>query len=422
MDTTIISSFFGALIAAVLLYFVSAMEVALFSLREIDESALGKIKKRLIELIHRTGRVEAFFISAKGIFLGILAVCLHIYFEDTIIAEQVLLRYLVEGIIFASIAVLAMIVLPASAVGWGERKTLAFSWLLLGIYILLYPVTIVNRVLLDFILKRSGLEDGLKSLATQRQLAYIAEDSAASLEAEERTMIRHIMDFVDTTVREVMVPRIDMVCAPVDSSPEQIIELIKEHGHSRIPLYQDKIDNIVGILYAKDLLIAMGENGDKIQLSRICRKPYFVPESKLISDLLEEFRREKLHIAIVVDEFCGVAGLVTMEDLLEEIVGEIQDEYDEEEELVRRLDENVWLVAGKTPIDEVNEVADLELPEEEDAETIAGLVYHFAGAIPKPGDQIELPEYGVVIIVDSVDAQRIHKVKIIKKDRDKREK
>ncbi|MCD6531014.1 CBS domain-containing protein, partial [bacterium] len=156
-----------------------------------------------------------------------------------------------------------------------------------------------------------------------------------------------------------------------------------------------------------------------IKLARICRKPYFVPESKLISDLLEEFKREKLHIAIVVDEFGGVAGLVTMEDLLEEIVGEIQDEYDEEEELVRRLDENVWLVSGKTPIDEFNEVADVELPEKEDADTIAGLVYQLTGTIPKPGDKIEIPEQNLIIIVDSLDAQRIDKVKIIKKEKEK---
>ncbi len=419
METTIVLSFLGALLSALLLYFVSAMEVAIFSLKNYDLSDLRGTKKWLIQLTKRSGRVEAFFISAKGIFLGLLAVCIHIYFENTVVAGHIFVRYLIEWVLFASIAVLAMIVLPSSAVNWDERKTLAFSWLLFVLYVLIYPITIIARVVLDFILRRSGLEEGLRSLAMQRQLAYIAEDSTAPLEAEERTMIRHIVDFVDTTVREVMVPRIDMVCAPVDSAPEQIIELIKEHGHSRIPLYQGKIDNIVGILYAKDLLISMGENGGEIKLARICRKPYFVPESKLISDLLEEFKREKLHIAIVVDEFGGVAGLVTMEDLLEEIVGEIQDEYDEEEELVRRLDENVWLVSGKTPIDEFNEVADVELPEQEDADTIAGLVYQLTGTIPKPGDKIEIPEQNLIIIVDSLDAQRINKVKIIKKEKEK---
>ncbi|RLF03917.1 MAG: HlyC/CorC family transporter [Thermoprotei archaeon] len=419
METTIILSFAGALIAAIFLYFVSTMEVAIFSLKNYDVSHLGGTRKWLIQLTKRSGRIEAFFISAKGIFLGLLAVCIHIYFENTVVAGHIFVRYLIEGVLFASIAVLSMIVLPSSAVNWDERKTLAFSWLLFVLYVLIYPITIIARVVLDFILRRSGLEEGLRSLAMQRQLAYIAEDSTAPLEAEERTMIRHIMDFVDTTVREVMVPRIDMVCAPVDSAPEQIIELIKEHGHSRIPLYQGKIDNIVGILYAKDLLISMGENGGEIKLARICRKPYFVPESKLISDLLEEFKREKLHIAIVVDEFGGVAGLVTMEDLLEEIVGEIQDEYDEEEELVRRLDENVWLVSGKTPIDEFNEIADVELPEQEDADTIAGLVYQLTGTIPKPGDKIEIPEQNLIIIVDSLDAQRIDKVKIIKKGKEK---
>ena len=420
MEGTIFLSLVGVIISAVLLYFVSAMEVALFSLRVQDPSIYTGLKKRLVALAGRAGKVEAFFISAKGIFLGLLAVSLNAYFDVAISDWNLILRYLVEILLFAAIAVLCMTIFPSSAVGWDERKTLAFSPFLLVLYVAVYPITIVNRVILDFVLKKIGLEEGLRSLALQRQLAYIAEDSTAPLEMEERTMIRHIVDFADTTVREVMVPRIDMVCAPVDSTPQQIIELIKEHGHSRIPLYMEKIDNIVGILYAKDLLIALGENGEEIQLARICRKPYFVPESKLISDLLEEFRREKLHIAIVVDEFGGVAGLVTMEDLLEEIVGEIQDEYDEEEELVRQLDDGVWLVAGKTPIDEVNEITGLELPEEEDADTIAGLVYQFAGAIPGPGDQIELPEYGVLIVVDSVDAQRIQKVKLIRRQKEKK--
>ena len=164
------------------------------------------------------------------------------------------------------------------------------------------------------------------------------------------------------------------------------------------------------------MLLEIGKNGDKqIDLSKICRKPYFVPESKLIDELLEEFRREKIHIAIVVDEFGGVAGLVTMEDLLEEIVGEIQDEYDEEEAPIRKLDENVWLVSGRTSLDEISEILDIEFPDEE-TDTIGGLIYQLAGAIPEQGFKAEL-DNGIILIVDELDSQRIKSVKIIKKEK-----
>jgi len=208
------------------------------------------------------------------------------------------------------------------------------------------------------------------------------------------------------------VPRIDMVCAPVDSTPKQIIELIKTHGHSRIPIYEGRVDNVVGILYAKDLLLTIGENGsDNIDLRKIARRPYFVPESKLVNELMQEFRRERVHIAIVVDEYGGVAGLVTMEDILEEIVGEIQDEYDREERPIVQINENVWLVNGRVSIDEVEEELGIEIPYDE-ADTIGGLVYSIVGGIPKPGEKVKVDDK-VSIVVQELESQRIKSVKVI---------
>ncbi len=412
---TLIVSFIGAFFSVVLLYFVSVMEIATFSLAGKSEQELTGTKKWLIESSDNPENIEAFFIVAKASFLTLFAICNHFFFDNTILTDSPILRYIVEGAFFGTLAILSLTVLPVSSVLWSENKTLRYSSLLFILYIVFYPIKSVAKVILNFILRQIGLE-GIESLATQRQLAYIADESGTHLEDEEKMMIKHIVDFVETTVREVMVPRIDMSCAEVSSSVDEVIKLIDQNGHSRIPLYQDTIDNIVGILYVKDLLLEIGKNGDKqIDLSKICRKPYFVPESKLIDELLEEFRREKIHIAIVVDEFGGVAGLVTMEDLLEEIVGEIQDEYDEEEAPIKKLDENVWLVSGRTSLDEISEILDIEFPDEE-TDTIGGLIYQLAGAIPEQGFKAEL-DNGIILIVDELDSQRIKSVKIIKKEK-----
>ncbi len=407
----LIASFAALLLFVFMLYLSSAMEVAVFSLELDDEQKLSGSRRWLAKALKRPGDLEAFFIVARALSLGGFAIAIHIYFGALGMTSH-LLRYLLEGGIFCATAMLAMNILPASAVAWSAQRTFKLSGLVRFLYVVLYPVKQVAKVALNLILKNIGLE-GLQSIAAQRRLAYITDEGGHAIESEERQMIRHIMDFVETTVREVMVPRVDIVCAPVDSTVEDIIELVEKHGHSRIPLYDETIDNIVGILYTKDLLLALGKGERDIDLSRICRKPYFVPESKLIDSLLEEFKREKLHIAIVVDEYGGVAGLVTMEDLLEEIVGEIQDEYDTEEAPIQRIGEGVWRVYGRVTLDEVSEEIGVELPGDE-ADTIGGLVYQLAGAIPEPGFQVEVGE-DILLVVEKIDGQRIKTVKVVRK-------
>jgi len=411
---TVLCPLIGVILSVVLLYFISAMEVATFSIAGISAEEYSGRKRWLLESANNPGNMEAFFIVAKAFFLGAFAVFLHIYIDNTILFDILVIRYIIEGMLLGGIAIMTFTVLPAQAVIWDEVTTLRFSSLLVMLYVVFFPLKEIARIVLDFILRNLKLE-GLASLATQRQLAYIADESGTRLEDEELQMIRHIVEFVEKNTREVMVPRIDMICAPIDSTKENIIELIRNHGHSRIPLYRDTIDNIVGILYSKDLLIETGNSNNEIELSKICRKPFFVPESKLIDELLEEFRKERLHIAIVVDEYGGVAGIVTMEDLLEEIIGEIQDEYDTEEEPIQELSENAWRVLGKIAIDEVEKLVNVELPQD-DADTIGGLIYQVAGAIPEPGYKVEIAD-DLVFIVEQIEGQRIISVKIIKKSK-----
>ncbi len=252
-------------------------------------------------------------------------------------------------------------------------------------------------------------------LAIERELDALIpdENGFAGLETEEKEMIRHVVEFGDTTVREVMVPRIDMICIQADATPEEAIQTIANLGHSRIPIYIDRVDNIVGVIYAKDLLLAMSKQRPIEDLQDIAREPYFVPEAKKTADLLRIFKKDRIHIAIVVDEYGGTAGLVTIEDLLEEIVGEIHDEYDAEEIHIKKLSDNAFLVDAKLPIDEINEELHINLPEE-DVETLGGFIYGLAEAIPEPGDKFVYEN--LLLIVETVVRQRVKYVKIIFKD------
>jgi CBS domain containing-hemolysin-like protein len=234
----------------------------------------------------------------------------------------------------------------------------------------------------------------------------------ADLEETEKKMIHSIFEFGETTVKEIMVPRIDMVCCKTDFSLEKIKALVKKEGHSRFPLYKDNIDNIVGILNVKDLFLEKTRKKEKLDLTKITRKAYFIPESKKIDELLAEMKKEKTHIAIVVDEYGGTAGLVTMEDILEEIVGEIQDEYDlTEEEMVKKIDEQNFRVSAKLSIEDLNEVLGANLPEKE-FETVGGYIYDLVGSVPEQGKVLR--SGGLKFTVEKVMGQRIETVKVTK--------
>ncbi len=242
------------------------------------------------------------------------------------------------------------------------------------------------------------------------------ESTEADLEETEKKMIHSIIEFGEKTVKEIMVPRIDMVCCQTDYSLEKIRQLVKNEGHSRFPLYQGNIDNIVGILNVKDLFLDKIKKKQKLDLKRIARKAYFIPESKKIDELLAEMKKEKTHIAIVVDEYGGTAGLVTMEDILEEIVGEIQDEYDlGEEEMVRKIDNENFRVSAKLSIEDLNEALGTSLPEKE-FETVGGFIYDLVGSVPEEGKVLISGD--LKFTVEKVVGQRITTVKVTKLEKE----
>jgi CBS domain containing-hemolysin-like protein len=244
-----------------------------------------------------------------------------------------------------------------------------------------------------------------------RHTVDVAEEEG-SIEEDERELIHSIFEFGDTVVREVMVPRPDMVTLPSDASLDAALDRIIEAGYSRVPLYEGDTDNIVGILYAKDLLKSVHRVVDKpATVAALGRPATFVPEQKKVADLLRDMQKDRVHMVVVVDEYGGIAGLCTIEDVIEEIVGEIVDEYDNEEPLVEPIDDTSMRVDGRLSIDEVNDLLGAELPDDE-WDTVGGLVFGLTGRVPAPGEAVTFDS--IEFRTERVAGRRIQKVVITK--------
>lgn len=282
--------------------------------------------------------------------------------------------------------------------------------------VILYPLSETLTELIKATTSKIKI-DKTKSVLTKQEisdLSVIGHEKGTLVE-EEQELIKSIVSFRQIIAGEIMTPRVDMKAIASNSTLGEIVEIINETGHSRFPLYDDHLDNIIGILYAKNILpfLKSGKSDEPLQLSSISRKALFVPKVKRVNDLLREFQTKKMHIAIVVDEFGGTAGLITLEDIIEEVVGEIWDEYDREENLIQITNENEYLVLGKTPIGELNNLIGSEvINEETDFETVGGYVFKTAGFIPKEGYSFTTDNYKFT--VKEVLRKRIKKVLIEK--------
>jgi putative hemolysin len=262
--------------------------------------------------------------------------------------------------------------------------------------------------------RRLGADEA-ESLDEPAELLRVLEmeEGAGLIDEDERKMIRSVMALEDTTAREIMVPRIDIVAAPSDSSFEEIAKAIVERPYSRIPIFEDTIDNIVGVVYAREVLGYLANSDKPTDVKAVARPPYFVPESKKVDELLTEMRRNKLSIAIVVDEYGGTAGLVTIEDLIEEIVGEIADEFDIEEEPIHRVSDSEAILDARVSIDALQELFGLQV-EEGDFDTVGGFVFNHLGKMPSVGEEIRVD--GLVVRVLSVSGRRIKRLRVIKEE------
>jgi putative hemolysin len=301
----------------------------------------------------------------------------------------------------------------------GEKILYATFWILIALRYLLFPVVIVMQAF-DLPIKRlSGQsdEDNENGESAKQEILQAAADGAAEglVDDDEVEMIESVIEFSDTDAAEIMTPRTDVFALSIDTPWVQAVSEIHEAGHTRVPIYEDNLDNITGIIYAKDLLkhIITGEPPENLQA--LSRKPFFVPESKPLDDLLREFKSRKVHIAVVLDEYGGTAGLVSIEDVIEEIVGDISDEYDSpEDDAMRRINETTVEAEGRLRIDELNDLLELNLPEDEDYDTVAGFVVAELGYIPAIGEIVAVSDAKFTIMES--DERKISRLRIEKLD------
>jgi putative hemolysin len=292
---------------------------------------------------------------------------------------------------------------PERFTTWVNRPVMWLSRVLGPVRILLGAFTALTLRLVGS--ERRGDEPEI----TEDELRTLVDVGAREgvVERTEREMIHRVFELEDTSVREVMVPRPDMFCLDVATPRAQILDLLRENLHSRVPAYESTVDQIVGVLYTKELLPHLHGLPPDFDLRGHLHPPYFVPESKRADALLREFQAKKLHLAVVVDEFGGTAGLVTLEDLLEELVGEIRDEFDEEERLVQRLGERAFRVSGKLGIDGLNAVTGLTVSSES-YDTVGGWVLDLFGRVPNKGERADTPD--AVVTVEKVERTRVVEV------------
>jgi len=298
------------------------------------------------------------------------------------------------------------------ALRFNEAFALALGAPVAGLTRVLRPVVGVLTEFGNWLVRAATRDRHVRGpFVTEEELKLLVEvgEQEGVVEQEEREMIHGILEMTDKPVREVMVPRVDVVGVEADRPVAEVISLVVEHGHSRIPVYEDTIDNVVGVVYAKDVLRQRERERDPVQA--LARKPYFTPDAKKVGELLHEMQQRKVHMAIVVDEYGGTAGIVTIEDLIEEIVGPIRDEYDiAEQEEVQFLSDHEVLVNARVGIDDVKELLHLDIDEDVEADSIGGLVYEKLGEIPTPGATIQLGD--ATLVVETVRRQSIRSVRI----------
>jgi CBS domain containing-hemolysin-like protein len=403
----------GLLILAAAL--LAASETSVTRMTRIRALSLEEQKRRGASFLVRVTTDPARYLNP------VLVATLACHVLGTTLATTVAVRHLGNAGEWVASAVLTSVIFVFAesapktfAVLHTDGVALGLAPLIYALGRALYPLSRVLVGLSNVILPGKGLPRGPFITEEEiRSIVDVAEEEEV-IEREEREMIHSIFELGDTIVRNIMTPRPDMVTVEARQSVREAMDIAIGKGFSRIPVYENEPDNIVGVVYAKDLFRAVRGDGESVQQVRQhMREPYFVPETMRVSDLLREMQRRKVHLAIVADEYGDVAGLVTLEDILEEIVGEITDEYDVEEARILPVGTDGWRVQAKMPIWEFNELVEAKLPEDEEWQTIGGLVASALGKIPEEGDEVEFQ--GFTFRVERVQRRRIGTVLVRRK-------
>ena len=414
----------GAIIAitlAVLLLFasgfVSASEIAFFSLSPNDLSEIEEEEhssdKRIMALLEDSERLLAtILISNNFVNVTIIMLCNYFFAEVVNFGGSVIVEFLVITVILTFLLLLFGEIMPKI---YSAQHTLKFCRFAAPIIMVLKKVfsplsnlLVRSTVIVNKCVAKRNYNISVDELSQALELTDKNEIS------EESNILEGIIRFGGETAKEVMTSRLDMVDLDVNASFDEVLNCVLENGYSRMPVYEDSRDNIKGVLYIKDLLPHLKKGAD-FKWQHLIRPAYFVPETKMIDDLLRDFQANKIHIAVVVDEFGGISGIVTMEDIIEEIVGEINDEYDEEERSYVKINESTYVFEAKTLLSDFYKIVKIDSDAfeniEGDADTLAGLLLEIKGEFPKLHEKLEYEHYQFEVL--EMDARRILKVKVI---------
>ena len=369
--------------------YLSALQVMEFAvIFAYSAVAAAFVAPRLSEILSLVG-VTAVVSDATAVFVSVVSLSAVALLFGIFLPRAIGARF--------TAGVLLALTVPIEVVGWLTRPFVVVLW------------AVTAALMRPF---GAGPEAGAVSEDEIRALVETGEEQGV-LQEQERDMIQGIFELGEKQVHEVMVPRTDIRAMDVTTPGARVLEEVVAVGHSRIPVHEGTPDQIIGILYVKDLFRRLARGEKDVSLRQYLRPAHFVPESKRVDELLGEMQRNKVHMAIVVDEYGGTAGLVTIEDLVEEIVGEIRDEYEAEQELITPVSENEAIMDARVPFDEVRDAFELDLPGSEDYDTLGGFIVQALGRLPKAGEHVSAD--GVRFAVESVEGRRIRRVRVTRR-------
>ncbi len=407
-------------VGATSFFSVNANALRMFSrlrLQEAFRTANGEERPELVEKVVQNADRLIFTCSFFRLVFNIGALLLMVALMQALHKDLNLVAYGVAFVVSLAIFSVFSLAIPhAWAKYAGETLISRTCWILLAFAAVAAPILYILHLYDGFVRRLAGVPEATPETQQDQMQEEFLEDleqrrMEGAVDEEEQEMIENVLEFRERTAAEIMTPRTDLIAVEVNADLATVLERIHEAGHSRIPVYEETIDNIVGLIYAKDLLAEIGKPSDQFSPRARMREAYFVPETKPLRALFHEFQNQKLHIAVVLDEYGGTAGIVTLEDIIEELVGDIADEYDEaRQESVKKIDENTIEVDARTYVEDLNDKYELDLPEGEDYDTVGGFVFSRLGYVPKTGEDFGYEHLKFTIA--SAEPRRVKRVRI----------
>jgi magnesium and cobalt exporter, CNNM family len=410
-------------VGATLFFSVNAIALRIFSrlrLQEAFKAANGEERTEVVDaLVENADRLIltcSFFRLAFNMGSLLLLVALISVLQGPTLS---VVHYVTVFVVALAVFSIFSLALPHAWAKYAGEKLLSQTYGVLKVCAAVaFPVLYVLRLYDGFVRRLAGVPEATPAEQLEERHEEFLEDleqhrMEGTFDEEEQEMIENVLELSESCADEIMTPRTDLVAIELHSDLPTVLETVKKAGHSRIPVYEGRIDNIVGLIYAKDLLAEIGQDPAEFHLQERMRQAYFVPETKPLRALLHEFQNQKLHIAIVLDEYGGTAGIVTLEDIIEELVGEIADEYEDiPPDSVKKIDEHTLDVDARTYVDDLNDEYELDLPEDEDYDTVGGFVLSRLGYVPRAGEWLEYKNLNFTI--GSAEPRRINRITIQK--------